>query len=80
MRKRTFRLSFFRTLKERLRSHVESLTRQARLKTMKNGHQFMTIESRIGAKKTKSNSTVLDRMGSYLLFFRNRSSDALAIA
>jgi hypothetical protein len=48
----------FRTLKERLRSHVESLTRQARLKTMKNGHQFMTIESRTGTKKTKSNSFI----------------------
>ncbi len=45
----------FRTLKERLRSHVESLTRQARLKTMKKGQIFMTIESRPGAKKTKSN-------------------------
>lgn len=43
-----------RTLKERLRSHVELLTRQARLKTMKKGHIFMTIESRVGAKKTKS--------------------------
>jgi hypothetical protein len=45
----------FRALKERLRSHVEFLTRQARLKTMKKGQIFMTIESRIGAKKTKSN-------------------------
>ncbi len=45
----------FRTLKERLRSHVELLTRQARLKTMKKGQIFMTFESRIGAKKTKSN-------------------------
>ena len=52
----------FRTLKERLRAHVESLTRQARLKTMKNGHQFMTIESRVGAKKTKSNPFVRLRM------------------
>ena len=47
----------FRTLKERLRSHVESLTRQARLKTMKKGQIFMTIESRPGAKKTKSKFT-----------------------
>ncbi len=46
---------FFRALKERLRSHVEFLTRQARLKTMKKGQIFMTIESRVGAKKTKSN-------------------------
>ena len=46
---------FFRTVKERLRSHVESLTRQARLNTMKRGHQFITIESQVGTKKGKSN-------------------------
>ena len=44
----------FRTLRERLRPHVEILTRQARLRTMKRGQIFMTIESRVGAKKTKS--------------------------
>ena len=35
---------------ECLRSHGETLARQARLKTMKNGHQFMMIESRVGTK------------------------------
>ncbi|UJR25468.1 hypothetical protein I4U23_006815 [Adineta vaga] len=48
------RLPIVETLKERLRSHVELLTRQARLKTMKKGQIFMTIESRPGAKKTKN--------------------------
>lgn len=48
------KLPIVETLKERLRSHVEHLTRQARLKTMKKGHIFMTVESRVGAKKTKS--------------------------
>ena len=71
--------SVFRILKERLRSHVETLTRQARLKTMKNGHQFMTIESRVGAKKTKSNSRLFQHC--FIAFiFPHRSSDALAIA
>jgi hypothetical protein len=46
---------FSRTVKERLRSHVESLTRQARLNAMKRGHQFITIESQVGTKKGKSN-------------------------
>ncbi|CAF2070271.1 unnamed protein product [Rotaria magnacalcarata] len=48
------RLPIVETLKERLRSHVQSLTRQARLKTMKKGQIFFTIESRSGAKKTKN--------------------------
>ncbi|CAF1533950.1 unnamed protein product [Adineta steineri] len=48
------KLPIVETLKERLRPHVESLTRQARLKTMKKGQIFMTIESRPGAKKTKN--------------------------
>jgi hypothetical protein len=60
----------FRALKERLRSHVEFLTRQARLKTMKKGQIFMTIESRIGAKKTKSN---------YLIYTNNKYSIYLLI-
>ncbi|CAF2316749.1 unnamed protein product [Rotaria sp. Silwood2] len=48
------KLPIVETLKERLRSHVQSLTRQARLKTMKKGQIFMTYESRSGAKKTKN--------------------------
>jgi hypothetical protein len=67
---------FFRTLKERLRSHVESLTRQARLKTMKKGQIFMTIESRPGAKKPKSNHFYFQSIFST---FTNRSFDVLAI-
>ncbi|CAF5038088.1 unnamed protein product, partial [Rotaria sp. Silwood1] len=50
----TMKLPIVETLKERLRSHVQSLTRQARLKTMKKGQIFMTYESRSGAKKTKN--------------------------
>ncbi|CAF0860780.1 unnamed protein product [Rotaria sordida] len=50
------KLPIVETLKERLRSHVQSLTRQARLKTMKKGQIFMTYESRSGAKKTKNRS------------------------
>jgi len=41
-------------LKERLKSQVESLTRQSRLKRMKQGETFMTIETRPGAKKAKN--------------------------
>jgi hypothetical protein len=74
-----FLFLFCRTLKERLRSHVESLTRQARLNTMKNGHQFMTIESRVGTKKTKSNFPYSINDKYCLSFCRNRSINALAI-
>ncbi|CAF0918446.1 unnamed protein product [Didymodactylos carnosus] len=52
--KGVMKLPVVETLKEHLRPHVESLTRQARLRTMKKGQIFMTYENRTGVKKIKN--------------------------
>ena len=69
---------FSSALRERLRSNVELWTRQARLQQLKKGQVFMTVETRPGAKKHKSNSRPRIRSNRLIDGDMYRSTDVLA--